>query len=121
MNDERQIVARSTWSGPLPPPAEVERFQRILPNAAERLFAMAEEEQRIRSEIALIEANKSKAEAEAYHRRTSCGQFYGALVSLAFLMGAVTCAYLHQTAIGVALVGATIVGLVNAIVSPRKR
>ena len=121
MSDERQIVARSSWSGPLPPPAEVEQFQRILPNAAERLFAMAEEEQRTRCEIALIEANKAKSESESYHLRTSRGQFFGALVSLAFLVGAVTCAYLHQTAIGVALVGATIVGLVNAIISPKRR
>ena len=121
MNEQRQVVARSEWSGPLPPPSEVEHFQRILPNAAERLFAMAEEEQRIRRELALIEANKAKAESESYHIRTSRGQFFGALVSLAFLVGAVTCAYLHQTAIGVALVGATIVGLVNAIVSPRRR
>lgn len=32
-------------SGPLPPPSEVEHYNRILPSAADRLFTMAEREQ----------------------------------------------------------------------------
>jgi uncharacterized membrane protein len=29
------------WSGPLPPPAVLEKFSQIIPNGAERIVAMA--------------------------------------------------------------------------------
>ena len=46
----------------------------------------------------------------------------GRLVIAAYLCGAVVCAWLGQTAIGAAIAGATIVGIVNAIAAGgRKR
>ena len=39
------------WSGPLPPPAALESFNRIIPGGAERILAMAEKEQGHRVEL----------------------------------------------------------------------
>ncbi len=40
--NSRLISAR--WSGPLPPPAQLEEFERIVPGGAERVFAQFEAE-----------------------------------------------------------------------------
>ena len=117
----QHVVARAEWHGPLPPSSEIERYQSLLPDAAERLFAMAEREQSVRHKIQQEEAELAKFEAEGYNTRTKRGQLIGAAVAVSFLIGSVVCAYLDQTAIGVALVGATIVGLVNSLVNPKRR
>lgn len=39
-----------TFSGPLPPPEDFEHYNKILPDAAHRIVAMAEKEQQIRAE-----------------------------------------------------------------------
>lgn len=49
--EERQLIAQITsrsFSGPLPPPAVLERYDEVLPGSAERILAMAENEQRHR-------------------------------------------------------------------------
>ena len=43
-----QQVRASSFSGPLPPPEIVARYNDAVPNGAERVFAMAEREQRAR-------------------------------------------------------------------------
>lgn len=117
----QHVVARAEWRGPLPPSAEIEHYQSLLPNAAERLFAMAELEQKVRHTIQLEESELAKTEAANYNERTTRGQYIGAVVAILFLIGAIICAIFGQTAIGVALAGATIVGLVNALVNPKRR
>ena len=44
----RQIIR--SRSGPLPPPEDLEKYGKILPDAPERIMTMAEEEQRIRKD-----------------------------------------------------------------------
>ena len=44
----------------------------------------------------------------------------GRLVIAAYLGGALVCAFLGQTAIGVAIAGVTLVGIVNALANPRR-
>ncbi len=43
-NNGGQILA-AQWQGPLPPPAALEHFDRIIPNGAERIMVMCEKEQ----------------------------------------------------------------------------
>lgn len=40
----RQMVAQQHWSGPLPPPEQLARFEDVLPGTAARIIAMAEKE-----------------------------------------------------------------------------
>jgi len=45
-----------SYTGPLPLPAHIEQYEAVLPGAADRIFAMAEAEQRSRLEIAQSES-----------------------------------------------------------------
>ena len=42
------VSSSSTFSGPLPPSDEFERYNQVIPNAADRILKMAEREQQIR-------------------------------------------------------------------------
>ncbi len=46
-----QITAVSTYSGPLPRPEDLAKYNEIVPGAAERILSMAEKEMRHRQEI----------------------------------------------------------------------
>ena len=51
-------VRRSSFSGPLPSPEAFEKYNRVLPNAADRILSMAEKEQQIRdNEIRGFQSN----------------------------------------------------------------
>ena len=49
------------WQGPLPPPESLERYNDILPNAAERIMAMAEKEMehRHKKEYIILEQDEA--------------------------------------------------------------
>lgn len=107
--------------GPLPPPESLRVYESVLKGLAERIVVMAEAEQngRFRMEDHRHEeAMQTTREAFAAERR---GQVF-ALVSVVVLTGsAVACAVLGVVKIGVALAGATIVGVVAAFLHARKR
>jgi uncharacterized membrane protein len=46
-----RIQAAATFSGPLPPPEALDRYNQILPGAAERIIAMAESQHTHRQEL----------------------------------------------------------------------
>jgi uncharacterized membrane protein len=75
----RQIVSAG-WSGPLPPPAALDEFNRIVPGAAERIFAQFEAEGAHRREL---ELRQSKFLVRDVH----VGQFLAGL----FAMGGLGC------------------------------
>ncbi len=67
----QRIEVREQWSGPLPPPAALERFNQILPNGAERIVAMAEKEQshRIEYEKMVLQQQLKKYDSDKYSAR----------------------------------------------------
>lgn len=90
------IINQQSWQGPLPPPASVEHFERIVPGAAARLIAMAEAEQQQRHKL---ESGTLFTQQEAIRltaRDSLAGMLLGAVVALAgmgasivsFMMGA---------------------------------
>lgn len=108
-------VVKAEWAGPLPPPQALERFNQIVPNGAERIFKMAEEEQAHR--IAFEKAGLQASIAEAKR-----GQFLGFTISLAAIVAAVGSAWLGaHFAVSLALIGVPIMGLAKAIVDARSR
>ena len=44
-------IVGQTFSGPLPPPDALKRYSDIIPNGAERIMAMAEEQSKHRREL----------------------------------------------------------------------
>lgn len=81
------IVKSSGWSGPLPPPEALERFNAIIPNGADRIVSMAEREQAHRIDL---EGSGQKATIAEARR----GQYLGAIISAIALGGAVYTAHI---------------------------
>lgn len=110
---ESRVFSTTLWQGPLPPPESAKVYEEITPGALDRILTMAEKETAARHELTM-------RAMECGHRRAMRGQLIGALVALSFLGGALVCAFLGQTAIGVAIAGVTLVGIVNALANPRR-
>ncbi len=94
---------RSDWSGPLPPPAELERIDQIIPGGADRLLRMAEQEQ-----IHRIEDAKR-------------GQYLGWSLAAGAVVAAASVSLCHGPwQVCVALVGIPVLGAVQALIQGRK-
>ena len=103
------------WTGPLPPPAALAKFNEIIPNGADRVMAMAEKEHahRIAYEAAGLQATT---------REATRGQYLGAAVSIIAVCGAVYAAHVGaHWSVAVALVGIPVLGMIRAIVRPRPK
>jgi uncharacterized membrane protein len=87
------------FSGPLPPPSLMSAYEDIFPGFAERIMAMAEKEQNNRHAMQAIEVRHS-ADLEKYSLWTAL------IFGIALIGGASYCAYVDQTTLGCALVGA---------------
>ena len=106
-NNAPQLVQHTQqWQGPLPPPAALEQFDRIVPNGAERIFAMVEQEQAHRIKY---EAGKLAASTSDFRR----GSWMGFSLAVLCVVGATVTAYIGaHAAVSVALVGVPIMGVV---------
>ena len=70
----QQVRQVQQWSGPLPSPADLEKFNQIIPNGADRIVAMTEKEQDHRIEYEKIglsatisESRRALGETARYH------------------------------------------------------
>ena len=115
----RRIISRyihkieEHYSGPLPHPRHLEHFERTLPGSAERILTMAEKEQRHRHGW-----EDKQLSASTISERM--GLFGGIVVAVALIAGAVTCAFEHATEVAIALVAASAVSMVPAIIKGRE-
>ena len=105
----RQQVVTSSFAGPLPPPDILIQYNDAVPNAAERIIAMAERQAAHRIEL---EGRVAKADI----RRSNAGLIAGLIVALA---GLATAFFLidrgHEIA-GMTLGGIDLAGLVTVFV-----
>jgi len=108
------IVSQTAkWSGPLPPPAQLQEFENVVPGSAERILAMAEKQLDHRTTA----ENKSLS---ANILATQRGQYLGAGVSAVAIGGAAIAVYLGAHAVvSVALVGVPLVAVIKAVVEAR--
>lgn len=105
------VVAQSAqWSGPLPPPEALQKFNEVIPGGAERILKMAELEQRHRFERegqALVAAVSD----------TKRGQWLGAVVAVVAIGGAVAAAFAGaHWSIPVALVSVPVMAMIRALI-----
>lgn len=109
------IVEHSAiWQGPLPPPAILEQFRQIVPDAPERIFRQweAESDHRRSYEKSALAGEQSKI------RR---GQWFAFIFALAGLAVAGAAFYLgYPTGAGV-IAGTTIVSVVGAFLFERRK
>lgn len=109
------LASAHQWSGPLPPPAALEHFNQIIPNGAERIMTMVEQEQahRIKYESSGLEATIAD---------TRRGHWLGSIISLAAVAGSIFTAYIGApAAVSVALVSVPIFSIVNAILKNKSK
>lgn len=108
---QRQILAASQqWSGPLPPPAALEHFNAIIPNGAQRIMSMVEQEQAHR--IAMESTAMSAATGD-----TKRGHLIGGgICVLAILASAVTAYIGAHPSVSIALVGLPVAVVIKAII-----
>ena len=99
-SDHGSVIATQmeSFSGPLPHPAILQRYDEAVPGAADRIIAMAEREQRHRISMEQTSMEKSLQIAKV-------GQWLG-FILLLLLIGVAT----YLTATGFAVVGGVIFG-----------
>ena len=114
------IIAAEHWQGPLPPPATIEVYERLHPGAFARLLANFESESESRRNLERRELQDRIDDKEKFHRRASRAQWLAFVLTLVAFLVAGLSAYLGQTAIGVAAIGATILGIVKALLGEKK-
>jgi uncharacterized membrane protein len=81
------MMQASAWSGPLPPPEALARYNDILPNGAERIVAMVERQAAHRIEI---ESHVSRQQLKQSGR----GQIYALIIGISGLGTSAYAAYL---------------------------
>jgi predicted membrane protein DUF2335 len=97
---EHSLLGRS---GPLPPPSELEKIDRIIPGGADRLLRMAEKEQTHRIEDA------------------KRGQYLGWSLAAGAVIAAALVSLCHGPwQVSVALVGIPVLGAVHALIQGRR-
>ncbi|WP_162244568.1 DUF2335 domain-containing protein [Afipia sp. Root123D2] len=106
INERRQIISAG-WSGPLPPPAALDEFNRIVPGGAERIFNQFEAEGAHRREL---EQRQSKFLVRDVH----IGQFLAGLFAISGLAVAALAIYLDKPWAATVIGGGTIAPIVYA-------
>jgi uncharacterized membrane protein len=97
----------SMRGGPLPHPSELAAYNQIIPNGADRIMKMAEDQSNHRMGI-------EKIVITSQQRQGFCGQLFGLIIGLVGLGLATYAAISGQPVFGAAIGGATLVSLVSA-------
>ena len=100
-------------AGPLPPPAQLQQYERVLTGAADRIVTMAEKQQAHRQEL---EATVVKGGA----KRANLGLWLGFIISVVVIgVGATLVMTGHEVA-GITLIGVDLVALAGVFVYGRR-
>jgi len=108
----QQQVTISGFSGPIPPPEILEQYNRVVPNGAERIFAMAERQQEHRL---FIEKEVVGSNILNEKRGIVCGL----IIALIGLICATICALHGAQTTACVIGGATVTSLVGAFLYGR--
>ncbi len=110
---QRITQVHQQWTGPLPPPEALARFNEIVPDGANRIMVMAEAEQRHRMEYESRGLVATTSEAKR-------GQILGTILSALCIAGAVATAYIGaHWSVPVALVGVPLLSVIRAVINRR--
>lgn len=114
-----QLVSKSqylveSYSGPLPPPEILARYEAISLGAADRIIAMAERQS----------AHRQELEASVIHGNLTAqrvGQRYGLIIGVLGLIAGVALGAMGKELVGSAIGGGTVVSLVALFITGRLR
>ena len=118
------MAGATAWKGPIPPPAVLEHYNSIVPNAAERILTMAEEEARIRRDQVQkdhdSENRVKESDVNQYHSDVKRGQYLAALVMLGIVAAVIVCAVSGKEKAAMTVAGMGAVGIVSSFIGRRK-
>lgn len=97
------------FSGPLPPPEILDKYNQTLPGAAERIIAMAESQSKHRQQLESDVINSDI-------RSARLGLHYGLIIGLTTVIGSVICISIGYEIGGTILGGTGLTGLVGVFV-----
>lgn len=112
--EEREILAMSSYSGPLPPPEYLKGYVEVHPEAANKIFQWAEDEQNHRHYMEKESMKKS-------FRYNSIGLLGGIILSLFFIVGGFVLIILDKDAIGISIMAPFIISLATLLVRGRRK
>jgi uncharacterized membrane protein len=108
-----EIVHQSaTFEGPMPPPAILEGYERLVPGAAERILAMAESDTKHQHAIEFAALHAAEGEVKR-------GQIFAFVIGLAALLASMFALYMGSPAVAGIIGGTTVVGLVSVFIIGR--
>lgn len=111
-----QQIQASAWSfsGPLPPPEILARYNAAFPEAAERIVKMAERQSEHRQNLEkLVVDSNSRAQAR--------GQYLGFIIVMVAIVGGFALIWNGKDTIGISSVIASLIGLVTVFVIGRSK
>jgi uncharacterized membrane protein len=104
------VMSVSIRSGPLPPSEELAAYNKLIPNGADRVMAMAEKQQDHRIEIEKVAVTSQQNQGER-------GQIFALIIAVIAILASVGVTLMgHETA-GSILGGSTVVSLVAIFVT----
>lgn len=105
---------QATFSGPLPPPAIIEKYDAVLPGAADRILKMAESQSAHRHELerTVIKQNGLKS---------LLGQVFGLIIAMTVICGGFWMIYLGKSILGLSLVIGSLTALAAVFVIGRAK
>lgn len=107
------IERSSEFSGPLPPPEILEKYNAVIDNGAERIMTMAENQSAHRLQL-------EKQVVNSQIKQSGRGQWFGFIVGIVGLALATTLAILGYQVVATVFGSTTIVGLAAAFVIGKK-
>lgn len=81
----RGVLAEASYSGPIPHPTFLEKYEEILPGSAERLIKMVESEQAHAQQMETILVNSQVEDKKAERTERRIGQVFALAYALAAL------------------------------------
>lgn len=108
-----EMVHASHYSGPIPPPELLRQFDEIIPNGADRIFKMTEEQSAHRREI-------EKSVVDANNRDSLLGILFGGVIGITGVLSGAYLISLGHPVAGTIFSGGTLVSLVGVYIRGTK-
>ncbi len=104
-----KVAQAYSFSGPLPPPETLEKYNQVLPGAAERIISMAEQQSRHRQALELTVV-KSNAFVQ------KLGPFFGFIIAMTAVVGGIILIEKGRDGYGLAAIIAALASLAGVFI-----
>jgi uncharacterized membrane protein len=104
-----KVAATLSYSGPLPPPEALQRYDQIFPGAADRIIKMAESQHEHRQKL-----EKTVVESNSFSQKV--GLILGFVVAMTAIVGGIWLAHEGKSGSGVTAIIAALAALVGVFV-----